>query len=188
MKVLGIVGSPRAEGNTDLLVARVLMGAAVAGAHTEKISLSSLSYRPCDGCDSCKTTGVCIIDDDLQQVHRKLAEVDALVLGSPIYWNGLTAQTKALIDRCQCFWNLRIVLHKAYSGPKRPALFVSLGGQRRPRFELAIPTVRLWFSILGFAYTGQLLIPHVESPGEVVGRDDIWRQALDMGSDLVSHH
>lgn len=186
MKVLGIVGSPRTDGNTDLLVARVLVGAAVAGAHTEKITLSSLNYRPCDGCDSCKQTGVCVIDDDLQAVHKKLAEVDALILGSPIYWHGLTAQTKALIDRCQCFWNLRMELRRGYTGPRRPALFISLGGQRRPRFDLAIPTVKLWLSVLGFTYSGQLLVPDVESPGEVVRRDDVWGPALEMGQDLVN--
>ncbi|MBI2863164.1 MAG: flavodoxin family protein [Chloroflexi bacterium] len=185
MKVLGIIGSPRADGNTDLLVSRLLVGAAAAGAHTEKVRLGDLNYRPCDGCESCKPTGVCVIDDDLQPVHRKLTEADALVLGSPIYWHGLTAQTKALIDRCQCFWNLRTVLRKAHAGARRPAIFVSLGGQRQPRFELAIPTVKLWFSVLGFAYTGQLLVPNLDSPGEIVRREDVWSHALEIGRDLA---
>jgi multimeric flavodoxin WrbA len=97
--VLGIVGSPRRGGNTDLLVEAVLEGARSAGARTEKIALRDLSIGPCLGCDSCRKTGKCAQKDDMRGLLEKMEASDVWVLGTPVYYWGPSAQLKAFVDR-----------------------------------------------------------------------------------------
>jgi len=100
---LGIVGSPRRHGNTDTLVDEILRGAADAGAKTDKIFLSSLHIGPCLGCDKCAGTHICIQKDDMPLVREKMEQTDVLVLGTPIYWWGASAQFKTFLDRWYAF-------------------------------------------------------------------------------------
>ena len=99
MNVLGLVGSPRVGGNTELLVAKVLEGAASAGADVEQVALNTLDVRGCQGCEACRKLKHCRLEDDMQPLYDKILESDALVLGTPIYYWGPSAQLKAFIDR-----------------------------------------------------------------------------------------
>lgn len=98
-KVLGVVGSPRRGGNTETIIDKILEGAKEEGAEVEKIILTDLEIKPCKGCDSCRTTGKCIINDDMGMILNKMEQSATWVLGTPIYWWGPTAQFKAFIDR-----------------------------------------------------------------------------------------
>lgn len=98
-KVIGIIGSPRREGNTDILVSKVLEGAKKAGASVEKIYLTDLEIEPCRGCNVCVSRKACVIDDDMGPLLEKMGESQVWVLGSPVYWWGPTAQFKAFLDR-----------------------------------------------------------------------------------------
>ncbi|HEY86480.1 MAG TPA: flavodoxin family protein, partial [Dehalococcoidia bacterium] len=100
LKVLGIAGSPRRAGNTDLLLAEVMKGAASRWAEVKTIILSNLEIAPCQHCDACLETGRCKIEDDMQMVYDELEQADRIVLASPIQFMGVTAQAKAMIDRC----------------------------------------------------------------------------------------
>jgi multimeric flavodoxin WrbA len=99
MDVLGIVGSPRSGGNTEILVEEVLGGARDAGLRTEKVLLRNLDIGPCRGCDSCGRTGKCIQKDDMPGLLVKMQESRAWVLGTPVYYWGPSAQFKAFMDR-----------------------------------------------------------------------------------------
>jgi len=99
VQVLGVVGSPRRNGNTEILVDEVLAGAQAAGAHTEKVILAELKIAPCRGCDTCQTTGKCAQQDDMPALLEKMKSSQVWVLGTPIYWWGPTAQFKAFMDR-----------------------------------------------------------------------------------------
>jgi multimeric flavodoxin WrbA len=105
MKVLGVVGSPRRGGNTEILVDEVLRGAEDTGANVEKIFLNDLSIKPCQSTcsDVCKETGNCTIADDMRPLYSKLYASNAIVLGTPVYWYGPSAQLKAFIDRWFAF-------------------------------------------------------------------------------------
>lgn len=106
MRILGIVGSPRKNGNTDAIVSEVLRGAASQDAACEKVSLGDLRISGCIACDACKVgPGYigCAIDDDMQPIYQQLLAADALVIGSPIYCFGPTAQVKAFLDRWYAF-------------------------------------------------------------------------------------
>jgi multimeric flavodoxin WrbA len=98
-KVIGIVGSPRQGGNTDILVDEVLAGAREAGARVEKVILSDLTIGYCQGCNRCREAGKCHQEDDMPLLLQKMQASDVWVLGTPVYWWGPTAQFKTFLDR-----------------------------------------------------------------------------------------
>ncbi|WP_456372604.1 flavodoxin family protein [Methanocaldococcus sp.] len=99
MKVIGISGSPRPDGNTSLLVRESLNAIAEEGIETEFISLAGKELNPCLGCNICKETGYCQILDDIEPILEKMKEADGIILGSPVYFGGVSAQLKMLMDR-----------------------------------------------------------------------------------------
>lgn len=104
MKVIGINASPRKNANTQTLVEAVLNGAAGKGAETRLVNLRELSIHGCLGCEGCKKQlGHCVQKDDLSPLLRDLTEVDAIVLGTPVYWFHVSAQFKMLVDRLYSF-------------------------------------------------------------------------------------
>jgi multimeric flavodoxin WrbA len=101
MKILAIIASPRGmKGNTGRLLEEVLSGVSEAGAETEILSLKSLKVKPCVACDICHKTGICNIKDDYEAIKEKLIACDGFILASPNYIFSVTAQMKALFDRC----------------------------------------------------------------------------------------
>lgn len=100
MKVLGILGSPHKSGNTSLLLDAVLKGAEAAGAATERVDVAGLDMKYCVACGKCYATGECIHDDDVERLKTKMMESEGIVLASPNYMGGVTAQMKTLMDRC----------------------------------------------------------------------------------------
>ena len=103
MKALAINGSPRKGWNTDLLLQEALRGAADAGAETELIQLSDLTFSGCRSCFACKRagaeTGRCMWKDDLQPVLDKLLSADAVFMGSPIYLGNVSGMMYCLMER-----------------------------------------------------------------------------------------
>jgi len=98
MKVLYISGSPRKNSNTDYLL-RITQS--ITGG--EFIKLSNYKIEPCRSCRICQKTSKCVIDDDMCNfIIPKLIEADAIVIGSPVYFNNVSAQTKAFMDRTWC--------------------------------------------------------------------------------------
>ncbi|HVO36548.1 MAG TPA: flavodoxin family protein [Candidatus Acidoferrum sp.] len=102
MKVCGLVGSPKKKGNVDLLVSQVLKGAKSEGAETRKIYINDLSIKPCQSCGTDPYPKHCFFDDDMKLVYDALESCDAIVLGSPVYFDTVSAQTKLVIDRINC--------------------------------------------------------------------------------------
>src|SRR5512138_2812576 len=98
-RVLGLVGSPRKNGNTHLLVAKMLEGAQAEGAETELVLLPDLTIQECDGCLACWRDKPCPKQDDMNALYPRIVASDVLVLGTPVYWYGPTALMKAMIDR-----------------------------------------------------------------------------------------
>ena len=103
MKVLGIVCSPRRGGNTEILMKEALQAAKEAGAETRLFSLVDKEITPCDACGACEQTGICIVEDDMQDLYRELEQADGLIFGTPVYFTNVSAQAKAVIDRTFAF-------------------------------------------------------------------------------------
>lgn len=124
VKVLGIVGSPRKAGNTEIMLKEALKAAQEAGAEVELLRLAEKKIRPCDGCLSCGVTGKCKIDDDLMAVFKKMTEADGIIIASPVYFGSITPETKALIDRAG-FYNREAHQRSAFTGKLGGALVVA---------------------------------------------------------------
>lgn len=99
MKIVGIVCSPRKGGNTEILVTEALGAAREAGSETELILVADRTITPCDGCNTCSKSGVCRINDDMQDIYRSFHEADGIIFGTPSYFSNVSAQAKAVIDR-----------------------------------------------------------------------------------------
>jgi len=188
MRVIGISGSPRRGGNTDLLLAEVMKGATSKGAEVKTIILNDLEISPCQHCDACFEAGVCKVKDDMQMVYKELEKADRIVLASPLHFRGVSAQAKAMIDRCQALWARKYILKKPPLGDnrERKGLFVSVGGMKMANlFEPALATVKAWFSVLNIAYSGDLLFPGVDEKGAIKNYPDALKQAFTAGQRLA---
>lgn len=103
MKVLGIVGSKRKNGNTAYLVQQTLDAMECEKIETELIFLGDYNIKGCTGCEGCKDTYKCVIMDDMQKIYPLILNSDAIILGSPTYFYNITSDMKAFIERCYCF-------------------------------------------------------------------------------------
>lgn len=190
LKVLGIAGSPRRDGNTDHLLQQVMAGAASQRANTKTVILSELNISPCRHCDGCIKTGKCVVDDDMQWLHTDLREADRIVLASPIFFMGVTAQTKAMIDRCQALWVIKYVLKLPVAvnpGKERRGVFVSVGGTKlRNLFEPAMATVKSWFTTLDIRYAGELVFSGIDERETILLHPTALKDAFDTGQKLAA--
>jgi multimeric flavodoxin WrbA len=108
MKIVGILGSGRNGGNTEILLREALSAAQEGGAdQTELIKLSTMTIHPCDGCNKCIDTDNCRINDDMQIVYSKLLDADGIIIGSPVYFWNISGQTKIFIERTYPFIHKR---------------------------------------------------------------------------------
>ena len=182
VKVLGISGSPRRHGNTETLLDAVLDGAREAGGEVEKIVLRSLEYASCRGCNACHKTGVCVIKDDLTEVFTKIGDADVLVLASPIYSMGITAEAKGLIDRAQYLWARKFILKTLYHTPDRTrrhkGIFVSTAGLGWENvFDAAFPAFDYWDNVIA---------NDLDRYGGIAGHPTALAEARKKGRDVVN--
>jgi len=99
MKLLGIMGSPRKGGNTDILLDGALQEAQSNGFKVSKISLRSKKIAPCNGCLKCTRSGKCVIKDDMEEIYEEMIESDGIIWATPVYFWSMSSHTKTLMDR-----------------------------------------------------------------------------------------
>jgi multimeric flavodoxin WrbA len=147
MKVIGIVGSPRKNGNTELLTKHTLKAISEEGVDTELIRLAGLKIKPCIACMACKEQEICSIKDDLFPIYLRMKEANGIILASPVYYGSATSLIKALMERVGyiAHWNGE-PFHGKVGGP----LVVA----RRSGRTFTIAQLTLWFQILGFFIPG----------------------------------
>ena len=189
MKVLGIAGSPRRGGNTDMLLAEVTRGAASRGAEVKTVVLNNLNFKPCQHCDACLEKGECRIEDDMQDIYKEFEQADIIVLASPIQFMGITAPMKAMIDRFQSRWARKYVLKVPPLGDERErkGFFVSVGGTKiKDLFEPTLVMIKTFFRILNITYVGELVFPGIDEKGAIAKHPDALSQAFLAGQKLVA--
>jgi multimeric flavodoxin WrbA len=113
MKVLGIVCSPRKNGNTEVMMRAALEKIEQAGFETELFSLHGKNIQYCDACFACSKTGKCKIKDDMQPLYEKMQTADGIIFGTPVYWWDVSAQAKAVMDRTVCYYSNNGLSNKA---------------------------------------------------------------------------
>jgi multimeric flavodoxin WrbA len=149
---------------------RALAPLAEAGHAVKVYALNTLNIRPCQDCGGCAETGVCIIEDDMTGIYAAIRAADRIILASPIFFYGLSAQTKAMVDRCQSFWCEKYLLKKTIpAGPRgRKGLLLLVGGMKKENAaQCAEMTAKAFFRSVS--------VPEHEtlSYGGVDGRGDI---------------
>ena len=186
MKILGIMGSPRIKGNTDLLLDEALKGAQSQEAEIEKIVVDKLTLAPCREYYGCLRDGKCVIRDDMDDVYPKLLEAAGVIVASPIFFYGLTAQVKALIDRSQALWARWYVLGKKPPGPGRKGALIAVGATKGENlFSGSILTTKYFFQAIGVQYADDLLIRGIDQKGEIRDHPTALKDAFELGSRLV---
>jgi multimeric flavodoxin WrbA len=187
IKVLGILGSPRRQGNTEILLDSALAGAVDRGAKVEKVLISEMEISPCKEIYACLEAGRCAIQDDMQILYEKLLAADHLVFASPIFFYGVTAQAKAMVDRCQALWVKRYILGMGREDTRtRRGVFISVGATRgKNLFDGAVLTVKYFYDAIGVNYINALLVNKVDTKARIREHPSAIQDAFLLGQQLV---
>lgn len=183
MKILGILGSPRIGGNSDVLLGQALAGAKEAGAAVERIVLDHKRIAGCKDCKKCNENGVCAVKDDMQEIQAKILDADAIIHSCPVYFWSMTGQMKTYLDRWCVFFDAEWRWHKMYYPKmrgKRIGLITVCGD---PNVHTADPIV------LSFKNTAEMtkmnwlgaVMAAADAKGEIAGNEQALREAFDLG-------
>ena len=180
MKVIAIVGSPRKNGNTEMLASHALKAIAEEKIESELILLFGKEIKPCNACMACNESGECIIQDDFLPVFNSMLKADGIILASPVYFGSCTALVKALMERAG--W---------LSRPKGRPFNRKVGGPlvvaRRSGQNFTIAEINFWFHILGMIVPGSTYWNNAfgHQPGEVANDEEGLLTAWNFGKNLA---
>lgn len=184
---IGIAASPRAGGNTTILLEKALEGARQAGARTEIIILNRYKFSPCIACDGCFKEGKCVVADDMQIIYEKLLAADRLILAAPIFSMGICAQAKAMIDRTQRFWSTKYILKKDVisdkkSRPARKGIFICTAGSNHKNvFDGALQVAKYFFLMLEMEFVGSYCYKQVDEKGAILNHPEALEEVYNAG-------
>jgi multimeric flavodoxin WrbA len=189
MNVLVFLGSPRKKGNSEVLTEAVLKGVRQVGGDPEIIRLCDLNISPCLNCGGCDKTGKCVVEDDMPPLYDKIISTDLIILASPIFFYGITAQAKAFIDRTQALWNRkRLLMEKGewQENPDRRGFFISVAATSGTKiFEGAVLTMKYGYDAMGTAYAGELLVTGADRKGDMAKFEKKLQEAEEAGRNFV---
>lgn len=187
VKALGICGSARHNGNTALLMRKVLEGAERAGAATELIFASDLRIQGCTGCDGCKAprAKTCVHDDDMQGIYRKLAQADLWVFGSPVYWFHVSSQMKTVIDRLYALFSFDGDYHRRLPGTRRGLAVVVQEAETDEEAREAAAYLEKVMWAAGAETAGSVVGARMREAGAAESRDDLIEEAVALGESAV---
>ena len=191
MRVLGLYGSPRKGGNTDILLDEFLRGCEEKGATCERIRVARLQVGGCRGCGGCEKTGRCVVEDDMQALYEPLEKSDRVVLAAPIYFYNVPAQAKAVIDRTQALWTRKYIregaARGAAAGPDRRGFFIGVGATRGKRlFDGTLQTMRYFCDAIDVEYAGTLVYGEVDEKGAIRNHPTAMKECFETGLKFVS--
>ena len=174
MNILILAGSPRKGGNTDLLVEAFVKGASQKH-HVEIVSVHDYKVNPCIGCNACVRNGqhTCVQKDDMSLIYEKMRRADMLVIASPVYFYGLSAQLKAVIDR---FHN---PIRNSFPVKKMALLLV--GADTLPElFDCILTQYQLCLNYFRLKDAGRVLVRGVKDKGDIQNTNAL-NEAFDLG-------
>jgi multimeric flavodoxin WrbA len=183
MKVLGIMGSPRIGGNSDLLLDQALAGVGEAGGEVEKIVLVKKNISGCYDCKKCNETGICAVKDDMPEIHQKILEAQVLIHSVPVYFWSMTGQMKVYLDRWCALFDANWRWHKAYF-PKMKGKgigLITVCGD--PDVQTADPIVHSFKNTADFTqmkWIGAVMASATEK-GDIAQNEKALKEAFDLG-------
>jgi arsenate reductase (thioredoxin) len=188
MFALGLQGSPRKKGNSDLLLAMFMGELHQRGADTHTIHVTRQNIEPCKELTVCEKKGYCPIDDDMgREIYGLLRQADIVVAASPIFFYNVTAQLKALIDRCQTLWARKYALKLKDPGyAVRRGFLLGVGATRgKQLFEGMHLTAKYFFDAAAAAYAGSLTFHGVEGRGDILNQPDLQKRVAEAADQLL---
>ncbi len=187
MLIIGINGSPR-KGNSFILLENFLKGAENRGYETLLINACNIKISPCMECGYCSKEGICRIDDEMTEIRNNLSECAHIALCSPVFFFGISAQLKTLIDRCQPLWAKKYILNIDISKNfkfQRKGFFFSAGGfNREITFKGGELTIKSFFDALSVKYGGGILAPSMEDKSDILKEKHFLEKAYELGSSI----
>jgi multimeric flavodoxin WrbA len=191
VKVIAFFGSPRREGNTELLLKEAVRGVEESGLGIQLFNLNEMQIMPCQNCGGCEETGACIYEDDMSQIYDAIRTADRVILASPVFFFSVSAQAKVMIDRCQAFWCEKYLLKKPIpEGPhKRKGLLLLVGGMKEKigatGIECAEKTAKAFFRTISVTEHKVLGYTGVDAKGEILKHPTALKEAYEAGKELV---
>ena len=192
MKVLGVGGSPRVNGNTDVILAAIITGANDAGAKTETVHIRDYSITPCIGCEQCRKDLTCSrFLDGMQLLYPKVEDADSLVLGSPTYNYNVTAGMKAFIDRLYPYYIFSDDRPRKYSSRladrARTAMVFAVCKQTDPSEKgFALEAMARPLEALGYDIRERFPVHGFFDRGSVSSDEELMKRAYGLGYRLGS--
>jgi len=183
MKILGIMGSPRKNGNTHILIDEILKGAKSAGAETEIILLSEHTIRECNGCLHCWKGLECTKQDGMNALYNLIEESDVLVFGTPVYWYGPTAIMKAFLDR---FLYFNCAENRPKIKGKKAAIAVPFEEKDPETAAITVAMLEKSFAWLELEQAGTIIVPGVNKRGDIHKKEQKLKKAYELGRKLAS--
>ncbi len=189
MKVIAFLGSPRENGNSELLLKETIRGIETLGLKVQTFNLNAMNLKPCQNCGGCDETGECIIDDEMSILYQEIRSADRIILASPIFFFSLSAQTKIMIDRCQSFWCEKYLLKRPIPEGKygRKGLLLLVGGMKK---EIGVTcgdgTAKAFFRTINVPHHKTLNFLGVDAKGAILKHPTALKEVFDAGRELVS--
>jgi len=182
-RILGFVGSPKRDGNTGILVQRFMKGVAEAGGESKIHWLNMLKVTPCQACGYCQTHDRCVINDDLTPILLEIPKADGIVIGSPVYFYQVSAQTKALIDRFYSLLNPDFT-HRLGAG-KRLATIYCQGSPEQHAFDPYFDLTARALKTIGMNEEQRLVAHGLHEHGAVLQCPELLEEAQRMGRKMI---
>lgn len=188
MYLLAIHGSPRKNGNTEVLLDSFLKGVQKSPITYEKIRLSELKYLPCIECGECEVKGECVLEDDLKEIYPKILKADFLVVATPIFFYSHTSYVQAFFERFQAFWARKYILKLPHPFNKNPkGILFSLGATKGKKlFEGLVRSFKYVLDTIYGIYIGGIFVRGVDKKGEILNHPDYLNLVENLGSKLSS--
>ncbi len=191
MLTTAIYGSPRKNGNTDLMMDAFLEGVAQAGGNIQRVYVRDLRMAGCLGCGHCDTEGACIQQDDMAKVYPLLESSPRIVVASPIYFYGITGQLKLLVDRAQALYMKNLRAQREGLAPEpdgdRRGFLLSAGATRGQKlFDCAVLCMRYFFDALRTVHTGELCYREVDERGTIQTHPSALDECREMGRQFLT--
>jgi arsenate reductase (thioredoxin) len=169
MLVLGLQGSPRKKGNTDILLSAFMTAVHRLGAETETITVAERDIQPCREYIVCEKKGFCPIKDEMNAIYTLLRRAEVVVAASPVFFYGISAQLKALVDRCQTLWarKYKLGLKDPLSQRRRGLLLAVAATRGKQLFDGVELTAKYFFDGISAQYEGCIAYRGVEAKGDM---------------------
>ena len=186
--VVGVVASPRKGMNTDTLVDKVLEGAKSVGANTEKIYLNDLEIKPCQACAEYPAPKFCWYGDGMAKIYKVIENADALVIGTPAYYDGVSAQLKLVIDRSNCLTEMVKLsdgktTFKSRVKKRKKGIFIWVADSSRNP-ECALATIRLWCKDANVELVNVLTVTDSDRAEGARNQEALLTKAYNIGASL----